>query len=336
MLFISIFYLNCSLVGNKQTVSITPVFTWPMNRDNLPNFPGISSTFGESRTDHFHNGLDIVGKEGTPLGIMYSSEILYSYDLNDEFEQRERGTGNILIMDHGSGWWSAYYHLKTDSIKKRVGRFINLDEEGIAELGNTGRSSGAHLHFTISKDYGRTLVNPLSLLPTITDNNPPMISNLIIVTQDVITNLRQVSEEDEDTQESIENKNNKKGIRAIRDKKKYKGVGRLESIRMTQNYPVYIEIFDSGLEKESHRGIDYIEWQINEQAKQSLHFDKIEYKGQKWLLGNKEFERVYYKRWYNLGLSNFLQGKNNISIVASDYHGNHSKAVYKFNVDREY
>ena len=157
--------LQCDLIssylvdGDKDSAQTlkekVPIeYTWPAYRQFYPKIPYISSTFGESRHDHFHNGLDLAG-ERKSIYPMAKAKLLYRYYQSDDPYVAERGPGNTIFLDHGNGWWSSYYHLFADRQEKLLREEeISVDEK-IALMGNTGRSGGAHLHFLLLKDYGR-------------------------------------------------------------------------------------------------------------------------------------------------------------------------------------
>jgi murein DD-endopeptidase MepM/ murein hydrolase activator NlpD len=56
--------------------------------------------------------------------------------------------GNYVLIEHAKNEYSAYLHLKTDSIKVRAGDMVRQGQH-IADVGNTGDSFGAHLHFQV-------------------------------------------------------------------------------------------------------------------------------------------------------------------------------------------
>lgn len=116
----------------------------------------ISSEYGY-REDPFtgevcyHKGVDVVVKEGTEVKAAASGTVSASaYD----------GVGgNFIVIDHGNGTESYYGHLRTRTVTKgdavERGQVIGLS-------GNTGKTTGAHLHFQLS--YRNRTVDPLVYL----------------------------------------------------------------------------------------------------------------------------------------------------------------------------
>ncbi|MER7405568.1 M23 family metallopeptidase [Streptomyces sp. NPDC000070] len=70
--------------------------------------------------------------------------------------------GNAVVIKHGNGTYSQYAHLST--VKVRIGQVVKTGQE-IARSGNTGNSSGPHLHFEIrtTPNYG-SAVDPVKFL----------------------------------------------------------------------------------------------------------------------------------------------------------------------------
>ncbi|OWR32065.1 hypothetical protein CDO73_06260 [Saccharibacillus sp. O23] len=118
-------------------------FSWPVGGAS------ISSTFG-TRWGKLHAGVDLTG----PSNIKASAPgtVTYAGQMN--------GYGNIIIISHGDGYETRYGHLS--SIKVSVGESVSRGES-IGVMGNTGRSTGTHLHFEIRKNGDPK--NPLSYLP---------------------------------------------------------------------------------------------------------------------------------------------------------------------------
>ena len=100
-----------------------------------------------------HHGIDIAGSTGYALFAVDAGVVVYA-GWNDW------GYGNTVVIDHGNGWQSLYAHM--DSMNVACGSFV-YQGDVIGALGNTGNSSGAHLHFELRSDlYGK--VNPWNFL----------------------------------------------------------------------------------------------------------------------------------------------------------------------------
>ena len=69
--------------------------------------------------------------------------------------------GNVVRLRHAGGFTSWYFHLQTNSVRVHVGDEVRQGQV-IAQSGNTGRSSGAHLHFQVqadSNDWGQSVAH---------------------------------------------------------------------------------------------------------------------------------------------------------------------------------
>jgi murein DD-endopeptidase MepM/ murein hydrolase activator NlpD len=98
--------------------------------------------------------LDISARRGTPVIAPADGVVV--------FAGRNGGLGKSVRISHGFGYTTAYGHL--DSIDVEVGEEIQRGEL-IGGLGNSGRSTGPHLHYEVHVD-GKA-VNPLYyVLPT--------------------------------------------------------------------------------------------------------------------------------------------------------------------------
>jgi murein DD-endopeptidase MepM/ murein hydrolase activator NlpD len=108
-----------------------------------PSRGWVTSDFG-SRLDPYtadrvmHHGLDIAGPHG--------KEVMAPSEGTVVFAGSEGGYGNVLVIDHGYGIKTRYGHLA--SIKVKAGERVKRGQV-IAALGNTGRSTGPHLHYEV-------------------------------------------------------------------------------------------------------------------------------------------------------------------------------------------
>ncbi|MBL8952729.1 MAG: M23 family metallopeptidase [Myxococcaceae bacterium] len=85
-----------------------------------------------------HAGMDIAGPHG--------KEVISPSDGTVVFSGLEGGYGNVLVIDHGYGIKTRYGHLAT--VKVKAGEKVKRGLV-IALLGNTGRSTGPHLHYEV-------------------------------------------------------------------------------------------------------------------------------------------------------------------------------------------
>lgn len=88
-----------------------------------------------------HYGIDFANTLGTPIYATNDGIVTLSYELYI--------TGNTIIIDHGLGLFSMYYHL--DELLVEEGESVEKGEL-IANMGSTGYSTGSHLHFGIWND----------------------------------------------------------------------------------------------------------------------------------------------------------------------------------------
>ena len=121
-------------------------FVWPAANHYLSGYDWSPETN--------HRGIDIAGHEGAGLFAVDAGVIVYSGWNN-------YGYGNVVIIDHGTGFQSLYAHMS--AIYVGCGQSVGQGE-AIGAFGSTGRSSGAHLHFELMTSvYGK--VNPWDFLP---------------------------------------------------------------------------------------------------------------------------------------------------------------------------
>ena len=121
---------------------------WP-----LPGHTYISCHFGE--VDAFgnagHRGTDIPAPEGTPILAAHSGTVLVS-GWNDSY-------GNQVLLDNGAGLSTRYAHMMQTAVT--AGEAVTAGQV-IGYVGNTGDSTGFHLHFEVMQNGVR--VNPLEIV----------------------------------------------------------------------------------------------------------------------------------------------------------------------------
>ena len=161
--------------------------------------PELSAGFGDIRPNHFHMGLDFRtdGKEGIPL-----------YAIADGYISRIRispsGYGRVIYIDHPNGLTSVYAHCSQFS--ERINSFViptqiqfeqnELDwkfspnelpvnkGEQIALSGNSGNSTGPHLHFELRDTKTEHALNPLLHGFHVSDVAPPSLHGIRLLAID--------------------------------------------------------------------------------------------------------------------------------------------------------
>lgn len=99
----------------------------------------------------YHAGIDIANRIGTPVHASQSGKVIFS--------GYKSHYGKTVILSHQQGYSTVYGHL--DKILVKKGQVVRQGDK-IGTVGNTGRSTGPHLHFEIHR-Y-RRIIDPLKLL----------------------------------------------------------------------------------------------------------------------------------------------------------------------------
>lgn len=125
----------------------------------------ITSFFGlrdkpNAKASSNHKGIDIGVAEGTPVLAPANGKVLCTLIQGGTVAARE-GFGRYVVLDHGNGVTSWYGHLRDWVVQKD--QIISAGQI-IAHSGNSGNTTGAHLHFGIKE--GNNWVNPLDYIGT--------------------------------------------------------------------------------------------------------------------------------------------------------------------------
>lgn len=86
----------------------------------------------------------------------------YPQNINYYLEDLTRACGNYVIINHGNGIWSCLAHLRNGSVKVKAGDEIKVGQP-IGELGNSGFSSGPHLHIHFMDSPDLLTASPLPI-----------------------------------------------------------------------------------------------------------------------------------------------------------------------------
>ena len=137
-----------ALEGKREYLASSPSI-WPAKGWLTSRYGYRVSPFTGRK--QFHAGLDIAGAPGTPVVAPANGKVVFS--------GRKGPLGNALIIDHGYGVRTQYGHNKELFVKK--GERVERGQQ-IASLGNSGRSTGPHLHYVVEVK-GKTR-NPLDYI----------------------------------------------------------------------------------------------------------------------------------------------------------------------------
>ena len=177
-------------------------FIYPLDRDVV-----VTGNYGEIRPNHFHAGLDfstdpIVNLPIKSVADGYVSRIKIS----------SGGYGRVLYVTHTNGYVSVYAHQKkyatkidefirrvqTEQKKNEIEIYPLANElpvrkgEVIGYTGNSGSSTGPHLHFEIREEKSEIPVNPL-LVYDVKDDIKPELTHLAIYSTADTNNVKRIS-----------------------------------------------------------------------------------------------------------------------------------------------
>ena len=119
-----------------------PTYMYPMSTWN------VTSNFGY-RWGRLHGGTDVGVPIGTTVRASRSGQVTTAGWVG--------GYGNCVMIDHGDGVMTVYGHLS--QVLVSVGQYVDQGQQ-IALSGNTGRSTGPHLHFEVRVNGSPTDATP--------------------------------------------------------------------------------------------------------------------------------------------------------------------------------
>jgi murein DD-endopeptidase MepM/ murein hydrolase activator NlpD len=120
-------------------------FLWPVQQGV------VSSGFGV-RNGAMHDGVDIAAPAGTPVYAADGGVVIFSGTLH--------GYGNTVIIRHDDDYSTVYAHNEHNLVSE--GARVSAGQQ-IGEIGRSGRTTGANLHFEVRRD--NVARNPLAYLP---------------------------------------------------------------------------------------------------------------------------------------------------------------------------
>lgn len=140
--------LVTQLEDKHQRLASSPAI-WPAQGWLTSRFGTRISPFTGKR--QFHAGIDVAGERGTPVLATANGKVVFS--------GAKGPLGKTVILDHGHGIRTHYGHNHELFVKR--GEKVERGQK-IASLGNSGRSTGPHLHYTV--EVRGKAVNPLDYI----------------------------------------------------------------------------------------------------------------------------------------------------------------------------
>jgi hypothetical protein len=310
----------------------------------------LSANFGELRIDHFHSGVDIKTEGVTGKEVVAAADG-YVYRIG----VAPGGFGNFLCLAHSSGYETLYGHLErfAPEIEEYVKaqqyekKSFNLDifppsdkfrfrqGELIAYSGNSGGSTGPHLHFEIRKLETETPLNPLLFEFGSTDDVKPIIERLFIYPVNSNSTINGAGAVKKLT---VEGGNGKYSIS--------KG----SEIRISGSAGFGIKAYDLVNESNNRCGVYSIELRVDSTLIYGYIMDKFDFSESRYINAHIDYanymhdntyiERTFvlpndklsvYHNLVNRGIFNFNDGKlHHVEIAVSD--ANRNKSLLEFNV----
>ena len=303
----------------------------------------LSGTFGELRSNHFHSGIDIKpsnGGIGDAVVAAAGGQVV-------RISVSSSGFGNALYVQHPNGYITVYAHLHNfvpeiaryvkENQYKRKSFSVNLYPDGlfpvsqgerIGILGNSGSSTGAHLHFEIRRASDSKPINPLYFGFQIEDQVKPDIKHLIIYELDYRLNpikRQKISLNYNTTLDTI--------------------------IVQSKNVGVGIQSYDQMNNLRNKNGVFRIEKFVDSTPTFQLEFESFHFSETRYLNAHTDYslystDRIRAHRLYNAPGNKFslcnpskqkglIQIENNeskqVAINVQDYNGNteHLKFIIK-------
>lgn len=141
--------------SNKTQIDFDGIYGWrsfeeKMKIEKIPNILPVIGIISKKYSDSDnHKGIDFAAQIGDPVFATASGKVIFSENKSE--------LGLTVDIDHENGYVSSYSHL--NSIKKKKGSLVKKGDI-IGFVGNTGKTSGPHLHYAIIKKG--SFVNPES------------------------------------------------------------------------------------------------------------------------------------------------------------------------------
>lgn len=309
----------------------------------------LSANFAELRSNAFHAGIDIKTEGVIGKRVLAAAEGEVS-----RIRVSPVGYGRSIYINHPNGYTTVYGHLykftpeieayvriaqyrqksfevdlypETGKFKYKKGEFIGLS-------GNTGSSSGPHVHFEIRKTDGQVPLNPLLFGFDISDNIPPVIQYLAVYPL---------------CDYAIINSKHEKVVLPVSGNKNRYIVQSNKTIEVSGRIGFGVDAFDYKNDSWNKCGIYSVELFVNGDKIYEHLFDEIAFNDMRFinshidyeekLLSRRDIQKTYiepgnklsfYGKTINKGVLEFNSpGEHNVEIIIKDTYQNTSRLHFK-------
>lgn len=135
----------------------------------------LTSHFGANdvpRAQGSHKGIDLANVVGTPIRFLEDGKITWASRENESLPKNKRGYGNSIWVEFPDGHVEIFAHLNKEAIDKLIGKDfkggnlarpieVKKGQPIPGGIGNSGNTTGPHLHWEVRTGPSRTAVNPL-------------------------------------------------------------------------------------------------------------------------------------------------------------------------------
>ena len=311
----------------------------------------LGGNFGEIRWDHFHYGWDVRTGGHERMKVVAAGDGYVSRVKTGAY-----GYGKVIYITHPNGFVSVYAHLSEFNIA--IGQYVKAaqyknetyetdlypakDElkikkgEFIALSGNTGNSSGPHLHFEIRDEKTEEIINPYFFGLKIEDNIPPYFKTLAVYP----------------TNDLVNGKNTEKYIPLVRKNGIYQFRSK-DSIIVNGEVGFGIELYDKENNSNGNNQVFSLEFQVDGNRVYYYEMNKLAFDQTLYVNAhvdymiqrkeNKNIQKAFvlpgnkfpiYKDVINSGLVNFTDDKIHLGkFIAKDFYGNTAVFMFKIKSD---
>jgi LysM repeat protein len=148
----ALFVPGASMDEQDYLLAIGELFQWPVRNFYFTSGYGMR-IHPITGVWHMHTGIDLANRVGTPILAAGSGRVVH-------LEDQVTNYGKMIIIDHGNGFKTLYAHLNSFMVSQ--GEWVTTGEQ-IGTMGNSGRSTGPHLHFSVIN--GARMEDPTRHLP---------------------------------------------------------------------------------------------------------------------------------------------------------------------------